>query len=70
VQFDEALTLHLMAELGMAYEDRTPDELERDSARVFESLGVVDALELLPAADPGADRDVARFDTRASAAKA
>jgi tetratricopeptide (TPR) repeat protein len=47
VDYDEALTLHLMSALGMGYGGRSPSDLESDSARIFEALGVIEALELL-----------------------
>jgi class 3 adenylate cyclase/tetratricopeptide (TPR) repeat protein len=59
VDFDEALTLHLMAALGMGYENQTPADLESESARIFEALGVIEAIELLPApAERAPDREV------------
>jgi tetratricopeptide (TPR) repeat protein len=69
VEFDEALTLHLMAALDMGYGDRTATELEGDSARIFESLGVIDALELLPRSELGSDRDLSRSATLTCAAE-
>jgi hypothetical protein len=47
-----------MAALGMGYEDQTPADLESDSARIFEALGVIEAIELLPAlAERAPDRE-------------
>jgi tetratricopeptide (TPR) repeat protein len=62
VEFDEALTLHLMAALGMGYKNRTSSDLESDSARIFEALGVIDAIELLPdRSEHCSDSDASRF---------
>ena len=48
VEFDEALTLRLMAQLGIDYEGQSAAALGQESTRIFESLGVVDAFDLAP----------------------
>jgi tetratricopeptide (TPR) repeat protein len=69
VEFDEALTLHLMAALGMGYADRTSAELESQSARIFEALSVIEAIELLPArSDRSREPDMPRVALSTSSA--
>jgi hypothetical protein len=45
----------------MSYGDQTSTDLESVSARIFEALGVIEAIELLPArSERGPDREASR----------
>ena len=47
VDYEAALTMGVMAALGMGFDDRAPSDLGRESARILDALGVVWVPDLL-----------------------